>query len=261
MSYNVTLGPLPADGDLFDPRYTIPDYVNGTVVTGITADAFDTSELTFISAQTDPVAAPERSLFWFKRGEGQLYIWDSPQRSPSPGITGYSAVPVGIGPRVETILLISNELPKAQISYPGSTTDYYEDEDSLTKPYRITPRAQFSPGSTGTSDSQGYMVSFISGDTGESRAVGNGGMVPMVIRGFVDCNVHSGVTCLPGMRAVVQQRPDEGTPEDFLWMRASAHHSADSLCRLLGFIVGTLATADTGQVKVYKVGCPDTYRW
>jgi hypothetical protein len=232
--------------------------VNGTVVTGITADAFDTSELTFISAQTDPVAAPERSLFWFKRGEGQLYIWDSAQRNPSAGVTGYSAIACGIGPRVETVGRIGNQVEKGHVFFPGNPAAYYLDQDSLTHPYRLTPQWNYNPGSTGTSNVQGYDAMFVSSDTGQSYAYV--AQVPMVIRGFVDVMAHSGITCLPTQRAVVAIRSDNGLAEEFAWIRSSAHHSADSLSRYLGMIVGTLGQAEAGLVKIYKVGCPDTTR-
>lgn len=258
MTYNVTIGSLPADGDLFDPREAIPDFVNGTYVAGLTADAFDTSELTFISSQTDPVAAPKRALFWFKRGEGQLYIWDSMQRYPTTAATGYSAIAIGVGPRAETIGYIGTLAKKGNVFYP-TAYNYYKDTDALTRPYRITPRMGYSPGQTGVSNSHGYSTMFVSSDTGESNAYG--GQTPMVIRGFVDAMAHSGVTCTPAQRAVVAQRGDMPGGQDAVWIRSSDHHSADSLARLLGYIVGSLAQPEAGLVKIYKVGCPDTYRW
>lgn len=262
MSYVVTPGPIPADGSIFDPRGMIPDLVNNTDITGIDAGSFDTSEFTFISSQTDPITDPSRGFMWFKRGEGQLYIYESPQRETSDGVTGYTSIAIGVGPRVEMLMLLGNRVAKDILIYPAGAEGYYIDKwEGASRPYRVTPTAWYFNGSTGTSNSQGFMSCFITRDTGESRALGSGGMIPAVIRGFADVHVHSGVTCTPAQRAVVSQRNDPGVTEEFYWIRSSDHHSADSLCRNLGFIVGTAATEGQGLVRIYKVGCPDTLRW
>jgi len=79
-------GPLPNDGENVDPATFLEAWINGSVITGLDGSNFDTGEggLSFVVSQTDAPASSTRTpgLFWFKRGEGRLYVWD-PLDAPS----------------------------------------------------------------------------------------------------------------------------------------------------------------------------------
>lgn len=78
MSLSVTPGPLPGDGSRLNVDLDLRAFVNGTTIAGYGPEAFVGSQATFIFAGTDPPATGSRQygMRWFKRGEGNLYMWD-----------------------------------------------------------------------------------------------------------------------------------------------------------------------------------------
>jgi len=266
MSYSVSLGPLPADGDLFTPKNAMPAFVNGCEFTDLTADTFDQTEVIFVVSQTEPPATKERGSMWFKRGEGQLYMHEIPHRDTTGAATEYTSVAIGIGPRVEILGLSTSAFPRAGMIHYPSGLNYFQDP-SLVNPHRVTPYWLSSSTGTGKSSANVFRAMGINTVLPDPSNVPGGAKASAyTLRGFVHCAVNSGITCTPGQRAITSIRNDEGVGqsgwnEAYTWIKSSDHHSADSLTRHVGFIVGTAATSSEGRVYIYKTGSDQNYRW
>lgn len=82
MALSITPGTLRAEGPGFVPDTHYKEFVQTTDIEGFAPENFDRDANTaihFIASSTDPPASNSRSrsMFWFKRGEGRLYTWDS----------------------------------------------------------------------------------------------------------------------------------------------------------------------------------------
>lgn len=82
MALTVTPGTLRAEGPGFIPDTHYKAFIEGTDITGFGPEQFDrdsNNAIHFIWSSSEPPAtsARSRSLMWFNRTDGHLYVWDS----------------------------------------------------------------------------------------------------------------------------------------------------------------------------------------
>lgn len=107
MTLQVSPGPLPEDGTLFNPTTALDTFVNGTRVFNFGNQEFADSGAAFFVSQTDAPASAtvHRALTWFKRGEGTLYhaYFFAPIDGPLSGATQWRWVAAS-GSRKEQVV-------------------------------------------------------------------------------------------------------------------------------------------------------------
>jgi hypothetical protein len=197
---NITQGPLPPDGSIVDPGVFLEAWIAGTQVYDLPAGAFKGGQLQFVWSQSEAPALADRyiGLLWFKRGEGRLYQWDSPDLPSNPTFSDVgwialsdrreiwcrAACPVALG--APCSFLYTNYSGAADLIHNPATVD----QEANPRPI-WSVHSHSSPSGASNTLSEMVLVALDTAPTGT--------LFKCVELGFVDAIFGSGVTGAGGV--------------------------------------------------------------
>jgi hypothetical protein len=217
MALNIVQGPLPSDNTSVVPDTFLEAWINGTVITDLSAENFDTSEngISFVVSQTDAPASSTRTpgMFWYERGEGQLWVWDALD-SPSELTLATDSARyhgghdwIGLSRGRQMWVIANEDIPKGAVCYlkgssltegilttwSGSRNEFWEPDDPLRRGHSPMPARQYwwvthqAPTESGTAWVTEFAV--IALETGNS-----GALFRATEMGWTEILAHSGTT-------------------------------------------------------------------
>jgi hypothetical protein len=239
MALNITLDYVPDNGR-FDPIVGLPAIVSGADISGFGADNL-ASNFQFIRTATEYPSGALHGHFWFRRGEGQLYIFRD------PAFPSGTPQPVGIGPRMEILAYGHQATPAYQPSFMSDSiaTGMRAFSRLVGAPYsHYAPILDATPLASGSAGSKWQyrwtqMVQFM-GQSGMSDQT----WAPVVLNGYTQAYCGSGMSFGPGVKC--ENRYPPGACADFTY----TDNTGSNYMRHLGFILEAKAdTAGSGVLK------------